>query len=92
MILLLLIGILLIAALVFVIAGLILAHRQFHCRFEGGGDYFPYFSGLHPDWKREAVSFPGTAGTLRGWLFSYPGTTPKGLIVFFHGYGLSPGV
>lgn len=89
MILLLLIGILLIAALVFVIAGLILAHRQFHCRFEGGGDYFSYFSGLHPDWKREAVSFPGTAGTLRGWLFSYPDTTPKGLIVFFHGYGMS---
>lgn len=89
MILLLLIGILLVAALVFVIAGLILAHRQFHCRFEGGGDYFPYFSGLHPDWKREAVSFPGTAGTLRGWLFSYPDTTQKGLIVFFHGYGMS---
>ena len=89
MILLLLIGILLVAALGFVLAGLILSHRQFRCRFEGGGDYFPYFSGLHPDWEREAVSFPGTAGTLRGWLFSYPDTTPKGLIVFFHGYGMS---
>ena len=88
-ILLCIIGILLLAALGFVIVGLILAHRQFHCRFEGGGDYFPYFSGLHPDWKREAVFFPGTAGTLRGWLFSYPNTTPKGLIVFFHGYGMS---
>lgn len=88
-ILLCIIGLLLLAALGFVLAGLVLSRRQFHCRFEGGGDYYPYFSGLHPDWKREAVSFPGTAGTLRGWLFSYPDTPPKGLIVFFHGYGMS---
>ncbi len=88
-ILLCVVGLLLLIALVFVITGLILAHRQFHCRFEGGGDYFPYFSGLHPNWKREAVSFPGTAGTLRGWLFSYPDAPQKGLIVFFHGYGMS---
>ena len=87
--LLLLVGLLLLGLLVLVLSGLILARQQFHRRFEGGGDYFPYFSGLHPDWKREAVSFPGTAGTLRGWLFSYPDTTPKGLIVFFHGYGMS---
>ena len=87
-VLLCIIGLLLLIALVFVITGLILAHRQFHCRFEGGGDYFPYFSELHPNWKREAVSFPGTAGTLRGWLFSYPDAPPKGLIVFFHGYGM----
>ena len=83
------VGLLLLIALGFVIAGLILAQRQFHCRFEGGGDYFPYFSELHPDWKREAVSFPGTVGTLRGWLFSYSDVPPKGLIVFFHGYGMS---
>ncbi len=82
-------GFLLLAALGFVLAGLVLARRQFHCRFEGGGDYFPYFSQLHPDWTRKAVSFPGTAGSLRGWLFSYPDTPPKGLIVFFHGYGMS---
>ena len=82
-------ALLVLCALGLILIGLILAHKQFHCRFEGGGDYFPYFSGLHPDWQRQKISFPGTAGTLRGWLFSYPHVQPKGLIVFFHGYGMS---
>lgn len=89
MIFLLCAALLVLGALGLILIGLILAHKQFHCRFEGGGDYFPYFSELHPDWQRQEIFFSGTAGTLRGFLFSYPDVQPKGLIVFFHGYGMS---
>ena len=83
---------LLLAALVLFLAGVLLARRQFRGRFDGGGDYFPYFSRLHPGWQRRPVAFPGTGNTtLRGDLYAQSGIDPKGLIVVFHGYGMSHG-
>lgn len=70
--------------------GFRLSHKAFQGRFDGGGDYFPYFSQLHPHWRREPVSFPAKEGhTLRGFLFSYPEQPVRGLLVLFHGYGMS---
>lgn len=59
-------------------------------RFEGGGDYYPYFTSEHPDWKRREISFQNDRGeVLRGFLFSYGSRPSKGLLVVYHGYGMS---
>lgn len=82
-------GLLLLLALGLIAAGALSYHHSFHRRFDGGGDYFPYFSTLHPGWSRSPAAFPSTRGdTLRGWVFSYPGPK-KALIVLCHGYGMS---
>lgn len=82
-------GLLLLLALGLILAGALSYRHSFHCRFAGGGDYFPYFSGLHPGWTRTPVQFPSNHGdTLRGWVFSYSGPK-KALIVLCHGYGMS---
>lgn len=82
-------GILILLLLGLILAGACIYRKHFHIRFDGGGDYFPYFSTLHPGFRRQAVSFPGGRGdTLRGYLFSYE-TPPKALIVLCHGYGMS---
>ncbi len=88
---LIILGILLLTAILCLIAaGFLLAKKQFDCRFEGGGDYFPYYSGLHPGWQRREISFSGDRGQLlRGCVFSYPKDSPRGLIVVYHGYGMS---
>lgn len=79
----------LLAALGPMLAGTMIYRRTFQGRFEGGGDYYPYFSKLHPDWQRRAVSFPSDRGdALRGYVFSYDGPQ-KALIVLCHGYGMS---
>lgn len=89
-VLIILFTLLLLAGLALIFAGFHLARQQFHRRFQGGGDYFPYFSPLHPGWSREPVSFPSSQGeTLRGFLFSYPEHAPKALLVVYHGYGMS---
>lgn len=73
------------------LAGILMYRATFQDRFEGGGDYYPYFVQTHPDWRRTAVSFPSDRGdTLRGYVFSYS-DAPKGLIVLCHGYGMSLG-
>ena len=88
-VLLVLAGLILLLALGLLLAGALNYHHSFHRRFDGGGDYFPYFSGLHPGWTRGRVEFPSNRGdTLRGWVFSYPGPQ-KALIVLYHGYGMS---
>lgn len=75
--------------LVFILIGVWSYRIAFQARFEGGGDYYPYFSQLHPSWQRRAVSFPSQQGdTLRGHLFFYDGPQ-KALIVLCHGYGMS---
>lgn len=72
-----------------ILAGACICRKHFHTRFDGGGDYFPYFSTLHPGWNRREISFPSDYGdTLRGYIFSYS-TNPKALIVLCHGYGMS---
>lgn len=82
-------GLLLLSALALILTGACIYRKHFHARFDGGGDYYPYFSTLHPDWNRQAVSFPGGRGdTLRGYIFSYE-NAPKALIVLCHGYGMS---
>ena len=69
--------------------GILVYRRSFQCRFPGGGDYFPYFSQLHPTWHRRPVAFPSNRGDrLRGDLFSYDGPQ-KGLIALCHGYGMT---
>lgn len=82
---------LLAAALLFLIAlGYRMAGKQFSARFDGGGDYFPYYSALHPGWCRTPFSCENNHGeTLRGFLFSSPESTPKAIIVVYHGYGMS---
>lgn len=86
---LIIIGILALSVLVLVLSGVVICRRHFHTRFDGGGDYFPYFSALHPGWLRQAVSFPSDRGdTLRGYVFSYEADA-KALIVLCHGYGMS---
>ena len=90
MILLIVLLILLIAAGVLIYLGVYLSKAAFLEHFDGGGDYYPYYSRLHPNWQREAVSFPNNHGdTLRGFLFSYPEVSPKALMVLYHGYGMS---
>ena len=65
---------LLLLFLVFILIGVWSYRIAFQARFEGGGDYYPYFSQLHPSWQRRAVSFPSQQGdTLRGHLFSTTG-------------------
>lgn len=82
-------GVLVLLLLGLILAGACIYRKHFHARFDGGGDYFPYFSSLHPDLSRRAVSFPGGRGdTLRGYVFSYI-PAPKALIVLCHGYGMS---
>ena len=82
-------GVLVLLLLGLGLAGTCIYYRHFHTRFDGGGDYFPYYSALHSGWNRQAVSFPGGRGdTLRGYVFSYD-PTPKALIVLCHGYGMS---
>lgn len=82
-------GLLALAVLGLILAGVGICQRHFHARFDGGGDYYPYFSTLHPGWNRQAVSFPSNRGdTLRGYIFSYE-NDPKALIVLCHGYGMS---
>lgn len=89
-VLIVLLTLLLLAGLALVFAGFHMARQQFRRRFQGGGDYFPYFSQLHPGWCREPISFSGSQGdTLRGFLFSYPEHPPKALLVVYHGYGMS---
>lgn len=84
-------GILVLLVLGLGLAGAFIYHKHFHARFDGGGDYYPYFSALHPGFTRRAVSFPSNHGdTLRGYVFSYE-TAPKALIVLCHGYGMSLG-
>ncbi|MDD6024628.1 MAG: alpha/beta hydrolase [Oscillospiraceae bacterium] len=59
-------------------------------RFEGGGDYYPYFVKEHPAWKRREISFLNNRGQkLRGFLFSYEKCPPRALLVLYHGYGMS---
>ena len=82
-------GVFVLLVLGFALTGTFICRRHFHTRFDGGGDYYPYFSALHPGWMRQAVSFPGGRGdTLRGYVFSYD-IAPKALIVLCHGYGMS---
>ena len=89
MVLLALVGSLLAVLLGSMLFGVVIYRRSFQCRFSGGGDYFPYFSQLHPTWHRRPVEFSSNRGhTLRGDLFSYDGPR-KGLIVLCHGYGMT---
>lgn len=89
LILILVLAVFLLLALFLMLAGAWIYRNTFQSRFEGGGDYYPYFSRLHPGWQRSAVSFPSRQGdTLRGYLFSYD-IPQKALIVLCHGYGMS---
>ena len=88
-IILLVLAVLLLLVLALMLAGAWTYRKTFQARFEGGGDYFPYFSQTHPTWHRDSVSFQSNHGdTLRGYVFSYP-DAPKALIVLCHGYGMS---
>lgn len=80
---------LILLAVALVLAGAFSYRKTFRGRFSGGGDYFPYFSRLHPHWQRQAVSFPSNHGDiLHGYVYSYD-VPRKALIVLCHGYGMT---
>lgn len=88
-IVLVLLAVLLLLAMAPMMAGTIAYRKTFQGRFEGGGDYYPYFSRMHPGWQRQSITFSSDRGDpLRGYVFSYAGPQ-KAMIVLCHGYGMS---
>lgn len=63
-VLIVLLTLLLLAGLALVFAGFHMARQQFRRRFQGGGDYFPYFSQLHPAGAGSRSPFPAVRVTL----------------------------
>lgn len=71
-------------------AACFLYRKNFHTAFPGHGPVFPAMVERYPGWRRKPVEFSSLEGkTLRGWLFFYPEREVNGLVLLYHGYGMT---